>query len=236
MEKLIIGYLYPELMNTYGDNGNILCLQKRCEWRDISVEIRKISIGDYIPKDVNLIFFGGGQDREQVLVAQDLPSKAQFIKKFVENGLPMLAICGGYQLLGKFYKDQSGEILPGIGLFNIETHAGTKRMIGNTLSRPGQAEMGEYLVGFENHSGKTFLGEEMQPLAKVTHGFGNNGEDGFEGCVYKNAVGTYMHGSLLPKNPKLADFLIEKALGITLEPLKDTLENNTNSQLVARFK
>jgi CobQ-like glutamine amidotransferase family enzyme len=249
MKKLIIGYLYPELMNTYGDSGNILALVKRCQWRKISVEIKNISIGGKIPKEVNLIFFGGGQDREQILVAKDLRKKAKDIKEFVEKNLPLLAVCGGYQLLGKFYKDQDGNVLPGIGLLNIETFAGNRRMIGNVVIKSRISDLIPQinskfqipeneiiLVGFENHSGKTYLGEGMKPLGKVITGYGNNGEDGLEGCIYKNAIGTYLHGSLLPKNPQLCDLLIKKALKVeTLTQINDMIETQAHNYLVERF-
>ena len=256
MQKLVIGYLYADLMNTYGDGGNILALVKRCEWRGIVVSVVNISLGEKIPSNVDLIFFGGGQDREQILVAKDLPKKASFLKDFVEKGGPLLSICGGYQLLGNFYKDPEGNILPGIGLFNVNTYAGGKRMIGDvvvklriTPTQPtpikgegeGGGEDNSSLIGFENHSGKTFLGVGMKPLGKVISGFGNNGEDDFEGCVYKNAIGTYLHGSLLPKNPDLADFLIAKALEFRagkpakLVSLNDSLELKTHQSLIQKF-
>jgi CobQ-like glutamine amidotransferase family enzyme len=241
MKKIVIGYLYPDLMNTYGDGGNILALARRCGWRGIPVTVKKISLGQAIPNDINLIFFGGGQDREQVLVSKDLKKKAGFLKKFVENGGPLLSVCGGYQLLGNFYKDPEGNILPGIGLFNANTFAGPKRMIGNIILLPFISCLSANLVGFENHSGQTYLGIGMRPLGKVLRGFGNNGTDGYEGCVYKNAIGTYLHGSLLPKNPELADWLIEKALEyqtgkpVKIKPLEDNLEKATRDSLIRKF-
>ena len=225
--KLTIGYLYGDLMNIYGDTGNIIALQKRAQWRGIEVTVKQISIGDKLKKgDVDLFFFGGGQDQQQELVAKDLKTKAKIIKSEVERGVPLLSICGGYQLLGNYYKPHEGPKLPGIGLFSTYTLASDDRMIGNIVIE----SMFGKLVGFENHSGKTFLKKESLPFGMVSKGFGNNGADKTEGCMYKNAIGCYMHGSLLPKNPKLADWLLRKALEvkykreIILQPLNDNIE------------
>lgn len=232
--KLIIGYLYGDLMNIYGDTGNIITLQKRAEWRGIDVEVKNISIGDKFKKsDADIFFFGGGQDQAQSLVASDLriSGKGKVIKQEVERGVPLLSICGGYQLLGDYYQPHKGPRLQGIRLFPAYTIAGDKRMIGNIVIE----SMFGSLVGFENHSGKTFLKKDALPLGMVSKGFGNNGRDQTEGCIYKNAFGCYMHGSLLPKNPKLADWLLKKALeikygkAIELKPLDDTLELQTHS-------
>ncbi|KKS65349.1 glutamine amidotransferase [Candidatus Daviesbacteria bacterium RIFCSPLOWO2_01_FULL_43_38] len=259
--KLIIGHLYPELMNIYGDMGNIIALQKRAEWRGIEVVIKKFSIENKLKQGkVDLFFFGGGQDQAQELVAGDLvaSSKGKIIKKEVEKGVPLLAICGGYQLLGEYYQPHNATKLTGIGVFPAYTVAGDNRMIGNIVVQSswftvhGQEETSmnnelpakhtmNYLVGFENHSGKTFLKEGAQPLGQVVKGFGNNGEDQTEGCIYKNAVGSYMHGSLLPKNPGLADWLLTKALElkygkeIALEPLDNTLENLAHKAAVLKY-
>ena len=231
--KLVIGYLYGDLMNIYGDTGNIIALKKRAEWRGIDVTVKNISIGDKLKKgDVELFFFGGGQDQQQELVAKDLTlSKGKIIKQEVERGVPLLAICGGYQLLGQYYKPHKGHKLPGIGLFPAYTVASHDRMIGNIVIN---SQFGK-LVGFENHSGKTYLRKEAKPLGRVISGYGNNGEeDKTEGCIYKNAIGCYMHGSLLPKNPALADWLLQKALEvkygkeIELKPLDDSLENKAH--------
>ncbi len=232
--KLIIGYLYGDLMNIYGDTGNIIALKKRAEWRGIDVEVKNISIKNKrsfstnkLKKgDADIYFFGGGQDQAQEDVAKDLISKKEILKKEIERGVPLLSICGGYQLLGDYYQPAHGPKLPGVGLFPTYTVAGDKRMIGNIVIE----SMFDSLVGFENHSGKTFLKKDALPLGMVTKGFGNNGGDQTEGCIYKNAIGCYMHGSLLPKNPKLADWLLKKALEIKygkeieLKPLDDTLE------------
>lgn len=255
--KLTIGYLYGDLMNIYGDTGNIIALKKRTEWRGIEVEVRNISIGDVIkPGSVDLYFFGGGQDQSQIRVAEDLVktgsnlSKSEIIREDVEKGVPLLAICGGYQLLGEYYQPHEGPKLKGTGLFPAYTKASHDRMIGNIVVEIKNAELemmndGYRVVGFENHSGKTYLKEGGQPLGGVVAGFGNNGEDKTEGCVYKNAIGCYMHGSLLPKNPQLADWLLQKALEtkyskeIILKHLDDTLEiqaHNTVIEKVIKYK
>ncbi|OGE41629.1 glutamine amidotransferase [Candidatus Daviesbacteria bacterium RIFCSPLOWO2_01_FULL_36_8] len=241
--KLIIGYLYSDLMNIYGDTGNIIALTKRAEWRGIDVEVKHISIGDSLkPGTVDLFFFGGGQDQAQIEVAKDLQKKATVLKAEVEKGVPILAICGGYQLLGEFYlprlaSGKAGKPLPGINIFQSYTEASNDRMIGNIVI---QTQFGK-LVGFENHSGKTYLKRGALPLGMVIKGFGNNGKDKTEGCIYKNAIGCYMHGSLLPKNPVLADWLLKKALevkyrkDITLKPLDDSLESSAHQSAVQKF-
>lgn len=238
--KLTIGYLYGDLMNIYGDTGNIIALQKRAEWRGIEVEVKMLTIGSKLKKgDVDLFFFGGGQDQAQELVSRDLVTskKGEIIKQELERGVPLLAICGGYQLLGAYYQPHKGPKLPGVGLFQAYTEASFDRMIGNIVVE----SMFGSLVGFENHSGKTHLKKDALPLGRVTKGFGNNGEDQLEGCIYKNAVGCYMHGSLLPKNPKLADWLLQKALevkygkDIKLEPLDDSLENQAHQKAVLKY-
>lgn len=245
--RLRIAHLYPRLMNIYGDRGNILCLVRRCRERDIDVEVTELSLGD--PFDAtahDLIFVGGAQDREQRRVAEDLRSvKGEAIREAVEAGVTLLAVCGGYQLCGRFYREASGAELEGLGIFDSWTeHPGpdARRLIGNVVAElsPESAEgrrpelvggwEGATLVGFENHGGRTYLGSGAQPLARVRSGLGNNGRDGTEGARYKNAFGTYLHGSLLPKNPRFADRLIELALarahgdGVQLAPLDDRLE------------
>ena len=258
-QKLIIGYLYPELMNIYGDTGNIICLKKRCQWRGIDVEIKNLTIGDNIKKgDCDLYFFGGGQDQSQNDVAKDLKKKATILKAEADRGIPFLSICGGYQLLGEYYQPFEGDKLAGVGIFPAFTKASNDRMIGNIvvevadslwqiadskkenpISHPPSAI--RQLIGFENHSGKTFLKKDGKPLGKIIKGFGNNGEDQTEGCLYKNSIGCYMHGSLLPKNPRLADWLIQKALEVKygreleLKLLNDELENTTHEQAIRKF-
>lgn len=236
--KLIIGYLYPDLMNIYGDTGNIIALEKRAQWRGIKVKIKKISLKEKVKSgECDIFFFGGGQDQQQEIVAKDLIKKGHIIKQEVERGVPLLSICGGYQLLGEYYKPHNSPKLPGVGLFPAYTVAGNKRMIGNIVIE----SMFGTLVGFENHSGQTFLKNGATPLGAVIKGFGNNGQDRLEGCVYKNAVGCYIHGSLLPKNPHLADWLLQKALevkykkDIELKPLDDSLEIKAHSVAIRRF-
>ena len=238
--KLTIGYLYADLMNIYGDTGNIIALQKRAQWRGIDVEVKQISIGDPLKeKQIDLYFFGGGQDQSQIDVSKDLIKswKGKIIKSDVERGVPLLSICGGYQLLGQYYAPFDAPKLEGIGVFEAFTEASHDRMIGNIVI----STMFGDLVGFENHSGKTTLKKGAMPLGKVEAGFGNNGADGTEGCVYKNAIGCYMHGSLLPKNPILADWLIKKALEVKygkkveLEPLNDVLESKAHTSVIKRF-
>lgn len=250
--NLTIGYLYGDLMNIYGDTGNIIALQKRAEWRGIQVKIINYSIGKLMKKGgVDLFFFGGGQDQSQELVARDLVvsskqsfsmSKGKIIRQEIERGVPLLAICGGYQLLGEYYQPNKGPKLKGVGIFPAYTVAGEKRMIGNIVVTVSSNLLPvTYLVGFENHSGKTHLKKDAQTLGEVVKGFGNNGEDQTEGCIYKNAIGCYMHGSLLPKNPQLADWLLQKALevkygkDIKLEPLDDGLENQAHNFAVSKF-
>lgn len=244
--SLTIGYLYGDLMNIYGDNGNIIALKKRLEWRDIKAEIRPVSVGEKLDKgEIDLFFFGGGQDQSQVQVASDLvkSGKGKVIKNEVERGVPLLSICGGYQLLGEYYQPHRGPKLEGAEIFPAYTVASHDRMIGNLVitSLLDNSSASNELVGFENHSGKTFLKPDGRPLGKVIKGFGNNGQDKTEGCLYKNAIGCYMHGSLLPKNPELADWLIKKALEIKyekeieLKPLDDTLETLAHTLAIQKF-
>ncbi len=224
---LRIGHLYAEEMNIYGDRGNVLTLRKRAEWRGIPVEVEAVGRGasaDLAGFDV--LFWGGGQDRDQELVYRDLSErKAEAIRAAVGEGVVVLAVCGGYQLLGNYYVTADGHKLPGLGLLDLHTVPGPRRNIGNVLVdvRPLGLEP-PTLVGFENHSGKTYLGPGLEPLGTVLYGAGNNGEDGTEGVASGNVFGTYLHGSLLPKNPHLADLLIARALarhGARLSPLAD---------------
>lgn len=226
--ELNICHLYPDLLNVYGDVGNILILKHRAEARGIKVNIIDVSLNDNFDKDESdIVFFGGGQDYEQSIVSDDLKSnKKDALQKYIEDGKMLLAICGGYQLLGKHYTLPSGEKIDGLSILDIYTEAGDTRFIGNTVIFNEEFE--ETYVGFENHSGRTFI-NDLKPFGRCLHGFGNNGSDGYEGCVYKNTFCTYFHGSLLSKNPELADrFLkiaLEKKYGeITLEPLNDTFE------------
>jgi lipid II isoglutaminyl synthase (glutamine-hydrolysing) len=241
--KLVLVYLYPELMNVYGDRGNILTLERRSAWRGIELEVRTCTIGErFDSAEADLIFFGGGQDREQGLVAGDLVEhKATAIKEAVEAGAALLAVCGGYQLLGKYFRTGSGEELPGIGLFDAWTVAGERRCIGNIVLSCDWDPQQRTLVGFENHSGKTYLGPGCTPLGRVVHGFGNNGDDGLEGAIYKRAYGCYLHGSLLPKNPWFADHLLSAAVErrggeLPLAMLDDAIETQAHDTVVARTR
>ena len=230
--RLRIAHLYPRLMNVYGDRGNIVCLTRRCRARDIEVEVTELGPGDrFDPAAHDLIFIGGAQDREQQRVAQDLRSvKGAALREAVEAGVVALTVCGGYQLFGRFYRESSGAELEGLAIFDLWTeHPGVNapRLIGNVVA---ELPDGGTLVGFENHGGRTYLGAGAQPLARVRSGFGNNGKDGTEGARYQNAFGTYLHGSLLPKNPRFADHLIELALrrahgdSVRLAPIDDRVE------------
>ena len=213
--RLRIAHLYAEEMNIYGDRGNILTLSKRAEWRGIPVEVRAIGRGPAPDlSEIDLVFWGGGQDRDQELVFRDAAAhKVGAIRRAIEEGAVVLAVCGGYQLLGEYYVTADGTRLPGLGLVDLHTVPGRRRNIGNILIE--SSELGlepPTLIGFENHSGKTYLGPGLRPLGRVLRGAGNNGEDGVEGVVDGNVFGTYLHGSLLPKNPHFADLLIGRAL------------------------
>jgi hypothetical protein len=212
--ELRICHLYPELMNIYGDRGNVITMVRRCQWRGISAKVTDISVGEAIdPDEFDFFFIGGGQDREQILVCEDLSrEKGEALRAAVEQGATLLAICGGYQLLGKYFLTYTGENLPGISLFDATSVGGDTRFIGNVAVDCGLEGAEGSLVGFENHSGRTRLGPVARPLGRVLSGYGNNGEDGMEGCVYRGAIGTYLHGSLLPKNPRLADWFILHSL------------------------
>ncbi len=228
MKAIKIAHLYPERMSIYGDFGNVLVLSQRMNWRGIKNEVVSIEVGDKLPKDIDMIFIGGGQDKGQVVVAEDLMAKSSQIKDFAESGGPLLSVCGGYQLLGEYFISSDYGQIQGIGLFNVISKATETRMIGNILA---QSEKFGQLVGFENHSGATEFIGRAQPLGVVKKGFGNNPDDKLEGVIYKNAIGTYLHGSFLPKNPKVADWLIRQAIkysgqNIKLKELNDELENS----------
>ncbi|MDR1087908.1 MAG: glutamine amidotransferase [Coriobacteriales bacterium] len=208
--RLTILNLYPRHMNIYGDAGNLLVVQRRLEWRGIEARIVGFNPGDEVAllAGADIILGGGGQDSGQALVQPDLLRIAPALGARVEEGVPTLAVCGSFQLFGNYFKTFEGEIIEGIGLFNLHTVGGTERLIGNIVTQ--STEFGE-LIGYENHSGKTWLGEGLAPLARVVSGAGNNGSDGTEGARYHNALGTYLHGPFLPKNPRVADFLIATA-------------------------
>ncbi|MDK2821694.1 MAG: hypothetical protein PWP31_1659 [Clostridia bacterium] len=238
--KLRICHLYPEFLNLYGDRGNILVLKRRAQWRGIEVHITQLSLGDKLdPKAYDLIFLGGGPDQEQGVASDDLRAKGPWLKEAVEEGVTLLAICGGYQLLGQYYRTNSGETLPGIGVFDAYTEAGNERLKGNIAIRVEELGDETPVIGFENHGGRTFLGN-ASPLGSVIYGDGNNGHDQTEGVKYKNAFGTYLHGPLLSKNPHLADYLIGLALQrvygeVELQPLDNSLELEVNRSVYQRF-
>ncbi len=231
-------------MNVYGDRGNILTLVQRCRWRGIEIDVNERGVGDassFIASDI--IFAGGGQDRDQVAVSLDLQgSTGQALKEAVEADAVVLTVCGTYQLLGTYFKTGDGDDLPGVGIFDAWTIAGPRRFIGDTVVQATLDGQAFELVGFENHSGRTFLGPLGEPLGKVVIGVGNNGEDGNEGTRYRNAFGTYLHGPLLPKNPAFADYLILLALrrrygaDATLPALDDSVEQAAHRVVVERVK
>lgn len=207
-KTLRILQLYPRDMNIYGDSGNTLVLSQRAKWHGYTPELLSYNPGDTFPEDVDIIIGGGGQDSGQDKIQADLLSIKETLHSLADNGTPMLVICGLYQLFGSFFKTTDGHTIDGIGIFDIETHAGPERLIGNITTHSEQ--FGE-IIGYENHSGQTFLGSHAKPLATIIKGAGNNGQDNTEGAIVKNVIGSYLHGSLLPKNPVIADFLIEKA-------------------------
>ena len=237
---LNICHLYPDLLNVYGDVGNILILKHRAELRGIKVNILNNSLNDAFDVDnYDIVLFGGGQDFEQSIVSNDLSgAKKDALEKYIEAGKVLIAICGGYQLLGKYYTAPNGEKINGLGILDIYTESGDTRFIGNTVIY--NEDFNEYYVGFENHSGRTEI-NGLKPLGKCVHGYGNNGSNGYEGCIYKNTYCTYFHGSLLAKNPELADRFISTALSlkygkeITLEPLDDSFEIKAKEYMINRL-
>jgi CobQ-like glutamine amidotransferase family enzyme len=248
-QKLTIGWLYPQLMNTYGDRGNIIVLKKRCVWRDIEVEVKYLNEG-YGVKELtacDLLFMGGAQDKQQQIVAQDLKKdKVKALSEMINDDIPGMYICGAYQFLGKYYKEADGTIIKGLSIFDLYTEnpgEEVKRLIGNiAVDFIDEQKRLQTLVGFENHGGRTYLGKDIKPLGHVVEGYGNNGDDKTEGAVYKNSFGSYMHGPILPKNPFLADLLIQKALEkkykekVTLKKLDDMLEEQAHNFILAKLK
>jgi len=235
-------HLYPDLLNLYGDRGNITTLRQRAHWRGIGVRLVEVRLGEPIdPQAHDLFFIGGGEDRQQRLAAPDLCRvKGRGLREAAEAGAAVLGVCGGYQLLGHYYRPADGPDLEGVGLLDLHTvhpGPGARRLIGNIVIR--EASGGVRLVGFENHGGRTYLGPQARPFGTVVAGFGNNGEDGSEGAVWRAVYGTYLHGPLLPKNPALADRLITLALWrrygeVTLDPLPDVEEQHAADVAAAR--
>ncbi len=239
--KITVGHLYPDYLNIYADRGNIAVLAERARARDHELEVVPVGLGEAVPVDeVDLFYIGGGQDREQALVAADLTAKGEVLAEAVDAGAAFLAVCGGYQLLGRFYRDRAGAELPGIGLLPLHTVAGERRLIGDVLLECEWA--GRTLAGFENHAGRTYLDEGAEPLGRVLAGFGNDGSSGYEGCRSGRVYGTYLHGPLLPRNPWFADRLLADALAhrtgaaVELEPLADELEAEAHAVSAARAR
>ncbi len=243
--RIRVGHLYPDYLNIYADRGNIAVLSRRAALRGHELAVAPVSLGDELhPGAHDLLYVGGGQDREQALVAPDLAAKGPAIEQAVAEGAALLAVCGGYQLLGRGYFGRDDVDMPGVGLFPHETVAGTRRMIGDVLLEcefePGERRT---LAGFENHLGRTRLDPGATPLGRVVAGFGNDGESGFEGCRVGRAVGTYLHGPLLPRNPWLADWVLAQALAHAtggeppeLEPLPDRLEAQAHAVSAQRAR
>jgi CobQ-like glutamine amidotransferase family enzyme len=235
--KITVGHLYPDYLNIYADRGNMAVLARRAALRGHELEVRAIGLAEPVRAgEHDLLYVGGGQDREQALIAADLAARRDELADVLAGGAALLAVCGGYQLLGRFYRAQDGSELPGAGLFPHETVAGEGRLIGDVLIEC-ELEPGERwtVVGFENHAGRTRLDADAEPLGRVVAGFGNDGESGYEGCRVGRAIGTYLHGPLLPRNPRLADWLLAQALGHRdggeppeLAPLPDELERRAH--------
>ena len=238
--RIRVAHLYPDYLNIYADRGNIAVLARRAAWRGHELDVQPVSMGEALrPGQHDLLYVGGGQDREQALVAVDLAAKGEQVRAAAAAGAAILAVCGGYQLLGRFYRGRDGSELPGVGLFPLHTIAGERRMIGDVLLDCSWA--GRTLAGFENHAGRTVLDDGADPLGRVVSGFGNDGASGFEGCKVDRAVGTYLHGPLLPRNPWFADWVLSQALAHAshgeppeLEPLADDLEQAAHSVAAAR--
>jgi CobQ-like glutamine amidotransferase family enzyme len=240
--ELRICHMYPDVLNLYGDRGNIICLRNRLSWRGIDCVVKRLPIGESARlSEYDLIFIGGGQDFEQQVLLEDLHrGKDREIRSAVEDGKTFLTICGGYQMLGNYYETHEGVRCDFIGAVDLYTVGSDKRMIGNYKFRCLPESGGSVVVGFENHSGKTWLGADVKPLGEVLSGFGNNGEDGTEGARYKNVFGTYSHGPLLPKNPEICDLIIKTALerrygSVSLPPLADEAERRAHDAMADKL-
>lgn len=249
--KINIGWLYPDLMNTYGDRGNIIALSYRSKLMGLNPIVNKISIEDPVDliSKMDILFMGGAQDTQQEIVNQDLKIKGQYLKKAIADGVPGLYVCGAYQFLGKYYKEANGNIIPGIGAFDLYTESpgpNVPRCIGHIIFESKLFPKVK-LVGFENHGGRTYLADKNLAFARVIKGYGNNGEDETEGIYFKNSFGTYSHGPILPKNPEIADYLIEKAVerknnivGVgrdqpLLKKINNSLENKARSWVINKL-
>ncbi len=235
--KIKILQLYPKELNVYGDNGNLLVIKQRLKWRGIESEVLEYGVGDSFPKQVDLILAGGGQNSNQLKIMSDLQKIKTHLEQLIVNNTPMLAVCGSYQLLGKYFLTQEGKKIDGLGIIDAFTEAKDKRLIGNVTS---VSDIFEEIVGYENHSGQTFLGKSAKPLARVIRGHGNNQDDETEGVLFHNLIATYLHGPLLAKNPKIADWLIAQAIKnktnqiSDLAPLDDDLERKAHHQTAHR--
>ncbi|MBQ8980647.1 MAG: glutamine amidotransferase [Eubacterium sp.] len=230
MKTITIAHLYPKEMNLYGDSGNVLCLCYRLNKRGYNTQVIQVGIGNKLG-DFDILFIGGGQDREMQIISQDLKRKSDAITYAIQSSKTVLAICGGYQLLGEYYQSADGNVMKLCGALPFYTIGGSVRMIGNTVF---DTPFGK-VVGFENHSGKTYLDSVLSPLGRVAGGFGNNGEDGGEGLLFNNTFCTYAHGCVLPKNPALADEILRRATGDELAPLDDEAELRCHNLLIKRF-
>jgi len=242
--RIVVGHLYPDYLNIYADRGNMAVLAWRAARRGHELEVRAIGLGDALtPGEHDLLYIGGGQDREQALIAPDFAARADALRAALAGGAALLAVCGGYQLLGRFYRDRDGVQQPGAGIFPHGTIAGDRRMIGDVLLECElEPRVKRTLAGFENHAGRTHLDDGAAPLGRVIHGFGNDGRSGFEGCRVGRAVGTYLHGPLLPRNPWFADWVLAQALAHrlgeppALDPLPDDLERQAHELAAGRAR
>lgn len=238
MKKIVVSHLFPEVLNLYGDSGNMLVLSSRLKWRGHDCEIREVCLDDKLSLfDTDILFLGGGSDREQKIVCDTLQKYKNEIKAYVDAGGVLLAVCGGYQLLGHEYA-MGDEVVSGLSICDFVTVRSHERLIGNIVIKTNMCT--QPIVGYENHAGRTILPNTVQPFGKVLSGFGNDGISGFEGVWQHNVVGTYIHGPVLPKNPEFADALLLTALqnkyGVTeLEPLDDAVENKANEVMCARL-
>ncbi len=235
--KIVIGHLFPDLLNLYGDRGNISALKNRMEQRGIEAEVKTFELNDDINFDLlDIVFIGGGSDREQLLVCNRLKELKDDISNYVENGGVLIAVCGGYQLLGHYYQLEN-EKIEGLGILDIYTEQKKPRLIGNIILK--SEILGDTIVGFENHGGRTYINNHT-PLGRVVYGFGNNDSKDFEGVVYKNVIATYLHGPLLPKNPKLTDYIIncvavKKDESFSLCEIDSELELKAHNYILERF-
>ena len=240
--ELKICHMYPDVLNLYGDGGNIICMKKRLNWRGIEASVTKLPIGERASlADFDIVFIGGGQDFEQEVLLDDLHrGKDREIISAIDDGVVFLTICGGYQMMGSYYETYDGKRCDFIGAVDLCTVGSKQRMIGNYKFRCVDDAGGSVVVGFENHSGMTYLGADAKPLGQVLAGFGNNGEDGTEGVHHKNLFGCYCHGPMLPKNPAFCDMLLQTALerrygAVTLDPLDDRAELAAHDEMCAKL-